>query len=106
MKLPAGLQLEEGETVLHTGKDWGVLIPLALTSRRLICPSDPSGREVVAIPLTEIRDVRLRKPVYGFSTVIVDYGEERRASFPAHINAERIREEIREVLKRNPRQIP
>ena len=103
LKLPSGLQLEPGETIVHTGKDWSVSIPLVLTTRRLICPSDHSARNVVAIPLSEIRDVRLRKPLLGFISVIVDYGEEQRASFPAHINAARIREDIREVLKRQRR---
>jgi hypothetical protein len=37
--------------------------------------------------------------MFGFNTVIIDYGEEQQASFPAHINAARIRQEIRETIK-------
>jgi hypothetical protein len=98
-KLPAGFWLEPGERVLRSGKDWSLSLPVFLTTRRLICPVDPSARQHVGIPLSEIRDVRLRKPIYGFTTVIVDYGEELRASFPAHINAARIREDIRRELR-------
>ena len=99
-RLPAGFQLEAGESVIRTGKDWGIsLNPLILTSQRLICPVDPSTRAYVSIRLSDIRDVRLRKPMFGFNTVIVDYGEEQQASFPAHINAARIRQEIREAVK-------
>jgi hypothetical protein len=98
--LPRGYQLEEDEGVLHRGKDWGVsLNALVLTSRRLICPTDPSGGPTVAIPLTEIREVRLRKPFIGFTTVIVEWGDHQRASFPAHINAPRIKADIDAAVK-------
>ena len=98
--LPTGFQLEGDEVVVHTGKDWNVSInPLVLTSRRLITRVDPSGGPVVAIPLSEVRDVRLRKPLLGFTTVIVEWGEQQRASFPAHINAARIRADINVAVK-------
>ena len=93
--LPRGFQLQDDEVVVHTGKDWGVSInPLVLTNRRLICPIDPSGGPVVAIPLSKIRDVRIRKPMLGFSRVIVEWGDQQSAAFPAHINAKRIKADI------------
>jgi hypothetical protein len=98
--LPAGFQLEDDEVVVHTGKDWSVAVnPLVLTSRRLITRIDPSGGPVVAIRLSEVRDVRLRKPLLGFTTVIVEWGEQQRASFPAHINAQRIKADIQAAVK-------
>lgn len=105
-RLPSGFELDEDEVILHTGKDWGVSIdPLLLTSRRLISPIDPSGGPTVAIPLSEIREVRLRKPFFGFTTVIVEWGDQQRASFPAHINATRIRADITAAVEavRRPR---
>src|ERR671922_2400392 len=93
--LPAGFALQDDEVVVHSGKDWGSsLNPLLLTNRRLICRIDPSGGPVVAIPLSEIHEVRLRKPFLGFTTVIVEWGDQQRAAFPAHINAARIRADI------------
>lgn len=98
--LPTGFQLQDDEIVVHTGKDWSVSIsPLVLTSRRLITRIDPSGGPVVAIPLSEVRDVRLRRPFLGFTTVIVEWGDQQRASFPAHINAARIRADINAAVK-------
>lgn len=99
-QLPGGQQLDDDEFVVLTGKDWGVSIsPLLLTTRRLICPADPSSRSSVAIPLADIRDVRLRKPMVGFSTVVIESADQARASFPAHINGPRIREDITAMVE-------
>lgn len=102
--LPAGFQLQDDEVIVHSGKDWGSsLTPLVLTNRRLFCRIDPSGGPVVAIPLSEVHDVRLRKPFLGFTTVIVEWGDQQRASFPAHINAARIRADINAAIAAVPR---
>ena len=92
--LPGGLELGEDEFVLRTAKDWGVSISLVLTTRRLICPSDLTGRTQVSIPLTDVRDVQLRKHWVGFATIVVNRIDEPPASFPAHINGARIRADI------------
>lgn len=86
--LPAGVQLEEGERVTRTGRDWGASIPVVLTDRHLICPIDPSGGGIVSIALNDIEAVRLRKPPFGFASVLVEYAHGRRASFPVHANAQ------------------
>ena len=93
--LPGGLQLDEDEFVVRMAKDWGVSISsLVLTTRRLICPSDLTGRTQVSIPLTDVRDVQLRKHWVGFATIVVNRIDEPPASFPAHINGARIRADI------------
>lgn len=98
---PGGFELEEGEVILRTGKDWGVSVkPLMLTNRRLISPADSSGAQTVTIALQDIHEVRLRKPFVGFVSVIIDYGDHEHAAFPAHINANRIRAEIAEAVER------
>src|SRR2546426_1610796 len=93
--LPGGLQLDEDEFVVRMAKDWGVSInSLVLTTRRLICPSDLTGRIQVSIPLTDVRDVQLRKHWVGFATIVVNRIDEPPASFPAHINGARMRADI------------
>ena len=92
--LPGGLQLGEDEFVVRTARDWGVSISLVLTTQRLICPSDLTGRTQVSIPLSDVRDVQLRKHWVGFATIVVNRIDEPPASFPAHINGARMRADI------------
>jgi len=92
--LPGGLELDEDEFVVRTAKDWGVSISLVLTTHRLICPSDLTGRTQVSIPLSDVRDVQLRKHWVGFATIVVNRIDEPPASFPAHINGARMRADI------------
>jgi len=95
LPLPGGLELGEDEFVVRTAKDWGSSIkPLVLTTLRLICPADLTGRSQVSIPLTEVRDVQLRKHWVGFPTIVVNRIDQPPASFPAHINGARMRAEI------------
>lgn len=98
--LPTGLQLEDGESIVRTAKDWGLSIrPVVLTTQRLICPVDPSGGGTAVIRLTDVNNVRLRKSLLGFSTVIIEYGDHARAAFPVHINASAIRDDIDSAVK-------
>lgn len=97
--LPAGFSLDADERILRTGKDWGVTTrPLLLTTERLVCPFDPSGGGSVAIRLSDVRVVRLRKPFLGFNTVVIEYGEHGRAAFAAHINGALIRADIADAV--------
>lgn len=98
--VPAGIELADDEAIIKSARDWGASIPLLLTTRRLVCPLDPSRAELAAIPLGEIRNVALRKPPLGFATVTVDYGEERKAKFPVHVNANRIVADILDAVER------
>jgi putative oligomerization/nucleic acid binding protein len=98
--LPGGLQLGEDEFVVRTAKDWGVSInSLVLTTRRLICPTDLTGRTQVSIPLTDVRDVQLRKHWVGFATIVVNRSDEPPASFPAHINGARMRADVSAMVE-------
>lgn len=91
--LPGG-RLGDDEFVVRTAKEWHVSTnPLILTTAQLICPLDPSARDVAMVPLAEIREVRLRKPFIGYATVIIEAATGR-FSFAAHINGERIRADI------------
>src|SRR5438132_6459102 len=97
--LPGGLQLDDDEFVVRTAKDWGVSVkPLFLTTRRLICTSDLSGRAVAAIGLADVQDVQLRKHWIGFATIVVNVADQPQASFPAHINGARIRADIQAMV--------
>src|SRR5438094_9866209 len=87
--LPGGLELGEDEFVVRTAKDWGVSISLILTTRRLICPTDLTGRTEVSIPLSDVRDVQLRKHLVGFVTIVVNWPDEPPASVPAQSNGAR-----------------
>ena len=98
--LPGGLQLDEDEYVVRTAKDWGVSVhSLVLTTRRLICPTDLTGRTQVSIPLTDVRDVQLRKHWVGFATIVVNRIDESPASFPAHINGARMRADLSAMVE-------
>jgi hypothetical protein len=95
LALPDGARLDEDEFVVRTAKDWKVEVkPLILTTRRLICPYDPSSKRVASIPLSEIREVRLRKHWVAFATIVIDTALQRQASFPAHINGNLIKADI------------
>jgi hypothetical protein len=102
--LPPGIRLEDGESIVRTAKDWGTSVrPLVLTTLRLICPVDPSGGGTAVIRLRDVHEVRLRKSLLGFSTVIIEYGDHARAAFPAHINAKAIRADIAAAVEAAPR---
>ena len=95
LPLPGGLELGEDEFVVRTAKDWGASVnPLILTTRRLICPTDLTGRRQVSIPLIDVANVELRKHWIGFPTVVVNRIDQPAASFPAHINGARMRADI------------
>jgi hypothetical protein len=95
LALPEGGRLDEDEFVVRTAKDWKVSVkPLILTTRRLICPFDPSSRRVATIPLPDIREVRLRKHWVAFATIVIDTSLQRQAAFPAHINGPLIKADI------------
>ena len=94
-ELPDGTRLDDDEFVVRTAKDWGLsLKSLVLTTRRLFCPSDLTGRTTLSLPLTDVLSVRLHKHLIGFSTVVVDIRDGRQASFPAHINGQLVRSDI------------
>jgi hypothetical protein len=95
LSLPDGGRLAEDEFVVRTAKDWGTSVkPLLLTTRRLICPSDPSGGRVAIIPLTDVRSVTLRKHAIGFSSIVIETANQGQASFPAHINGPLMKADI------------
>ena len=100
LRLAGGLELGEDEFVVRTAKDWGSSISsLVLTTTRLICPSDLTGRTQVSIPLTDVRDVQLRKHWVGFPTIVIECADQPPASFPAHINGARIRADISAMVE-------
>jgi putative oligomerization/nucleic acid binding protein len=102
--LAGGLELAEDEFVVRTAKDWGSSISsLVLTTRRLICPTDLTGRSQVAIPLTEVRDVQFHKHLIGFPTIVIERVDQPPASFPAHINGARIRADIAAMVEAGQR---
>jgi hypothetical protein len=96
LELPDGARLEDGEVVVKTAKDWGLSIKsLVLTTRRLFCPSDLTGRSTVSLRLTDVLGVTLQKHAIGFSTIIVDTRDRpQAASFPVHINGKLVRSDI------------
>jgi putative oligomerization/nucleic acid binding protein len=95
LPLPGGGLLDEDEFVVRTAKDWHVSIkPLLLTTRRLICPHDPSGREVATILLEDVREVSLRKHWIGYATLAIEVGDDRKGFFPAHSNGAQMRADI------------
>jgi hypothetical protein len=100
LELPDGARLDEDEFVVRTSKDWGLSIKsLVLTTRRLFCPADLTGRSTVSLPLTDVLDVTLQKHLIGFSTIIVDSRDQPQASFPAHINGKLVRSDISAAVK-------
>ncbi len=93
--LPDGGRLDDDEFVVRTAKDWGVSVkPLILTTRRLICPYELSSKRVAIIPLSDIREVHLRKHWVAFATIVIDTSLQRQAAFPAYINGRLIRADI------------
>ncbi|MDQ6710291.1 MAG: SHOCT domain-containing protein [Candidatus Dormibacteraeota bacterium] len=94
LALPDGGHLDEDEFVVRVGKDWGVsLKPMMLTTRRLICPRDPSGRDAALIPLDKVSAVAVRKHWVGSGSIVVDWAAGR-AFFPVYLNPARVRDEI------------
>jgi hypothetical protein len=95
LDLPNGARLTDDEFVVRTAKDWGLSDKsLVLTTRRLFCPSDLTGRTILSLPLTDVLGVALHKHLIGFATIVVDIRDGRQASFPAHINGQLVRSDI------------
>jgi len=95
VELAGGARLDDDEFVVRTSKDWGLTLkPLVLTTRRLVCPSDLTGRSAVTLRLTDVRGVRLSKHPIGFSTIVVETVDQKPVSFAAHINGALIRSDI------------
>ena len=95
VELPGGARLDDDEFVVRMSKDWGLTLkPLVLTTRRLVCPSDLTGRSAVSLRLTDVRRVTLSKHAIGFSTIVVETGDQRPVSFAAHINGQLVRSDI------------
>jgi hypothetical protein len=94
-ELPDGTRLDDDEFLVRTAKDWGLsLKSLALTTRRLFCPSDLTGRTTLSLPLSDVLNVALHKHLIGFATIVVDIRDGRQASFPVHINGQLVRSDI------------
>jgi len=97
--LPDGTRLDDDEFLVRTAKDWGLsLKSLVLTTRRLFCPSDLTGRTTLSLPLTDVLGVALHKHLIGFATIVVDIRDGRQASFPAHINGQLVSSDIAAAL--------
>lgn len=95
VSLPGGLLLRDDEFVVRMAKDWGLSgQKLTLTTQRLICPIDPSSTTMESVPLVDVRDVTLRKHFVAFATVAVHTTAGGKFLFPAHINGQRIRDDI------------
>jgi len=99
VELPAGARLDDDEFVVRTSKDWGLSIkPLILTTKRLVCPSDLTGRSAVSLWLTDVRSVKLSKHAIGFSTIVVETIDQKPVSFATHINGAVVRSDIAATL--------
>ena len=99
VELPGGGRLDDDEFVVRTSKDWGLSVkPLILTTKRLVCPSDLTGRSSVTLRLTDVRSVTLRKHWVGFSTIVVETVDRRQASFASHINGPLVRSDIAAMI--------
>jgi hypothetical protein len=95
LELPDGARLDEDEFVVRTSKDWGVSIKsLVLTTRRLFCPSDLTGRSTLCLRLTDVLSVTLSKHWVGFNTIVLQTRDHRQASFAAYINGPLVRSDI------------
>jgi hypothetical protein len=94
-ELPDGARLDEDEFLVRTAKDWKLSIKsLVLTTRRLFCPKDLTGRTTLSLLLTDVVDVTLQKHMIGFATILVGTRDGQQASFPAHINGQLVRSDI------------
>ncbi len=81
LPLPGGGMLDDDEFVVRTAKDWHVSVkPLLLTTRRLVCPLDPSAREVATVLLADVRSVQLRKHWIGYATLVIEASDDRKLS--------------------------
>jgi putative oligomerization/nucleic acid binding protein len=107
LELPGGDRLDDDEFVVRTAKDWGLSIkPLILTTKRLFCPIDLTGRTSVALRLSDIRSVTLRKHWIGFSTIVMETIDQRPVSFATHINGAVVRSDIAATLDHAQRTAP
>jgi hypothetical protein len=93
--LPSGFSLQKGEVIVRTASDWGLAgHALTLTTQRLFCPAEPSGKSQVAISLTDVVDVVFQKHFVGYSTITIATAAGPKYLVPAHINGRAIREDI------------
>jgi hypothetical protein len=98
--LPGGFVLAPDEFLIGTAKDWGLGgLKLALTTQRLICPSDPAAKVGVSVSLAEILEVTYRKSFVGYSMLAVATSTGERYQFPAHANGKRLRDAIQSMVR-------
>jgi hypothetical protein len=98
--LPGGFVLAPDEFLIGTAKDWGLGgLKLALTTQRLICPSDPAGKVGVSISLADILEVTYRKSFVGYSMLAVATSNGDRYQFPAHANGKKLRDAILSMVR-------
>ena len=105
--LPVGFSLQADEVVVRTAQDWGLdAHALTLTTQRLFCPADPSGKKQVAIPLVDVVDVVFQKHFVGYATVTVETMAGRKFLVPAHINGRLISNDILGMVRAARREPP
>lgn len=95
LPLPSGFTLADNEFLVGTAKEWGISVQnLALTTERLICPSDPSDTRQESVPLHEIRGITFRKQFLGFRTLTLERANGDRYMFPAHAGGQKVKDAI------------
>lgn len=102
--LPGEYSLLDDEFVARTSKEWGMSSqPVVLTTKRLIFAA---ARGPTVIPLGDIVEVRYRKSLLAFASVVVEVAGGGRVMLPAYINGEQVRRDIAsmvEFARRSPR---
>jgi len=101
--LPPGFSLQPGEVIVRTASDWGLARhAVTLTTQRLFCPAEPSGKSQVAIFLKDVVDVVFQKHFVGYSTVTIATASGSKYLVPAHINGRVIRDDILGMVRAAP----
>jgi hypothetical protein len=73
VKLPGGVTLFDDEFLVTVGKDWGWSSQkMSVTTQRVIVSRGRLAKDQESVYLTDIRDVRFRKPLVGFGTLVLE----------------------------------
>src|SRR6516162_7617500 len=71
--LPGGVKLFDDEFLVTVGKDWGWSSKkMNITTQRVIISRGRLAKDQESVYLTDIRDVRFRKPMMGYGNLTLE----------------------------------
>jgi hypothetical protein len=97
--LPGGQRLFDDEFLVTVGKDWGLSSQkMTLTTHRIIYTRGRVSKDVEAVYLTDVKDVRYHKPAIGHGSLVIDTSSGKIEGLPASSNVKQLRDRMMQLV--------